>query len=455
MYEVKAINESEEIYLNIVSTELDAPRITGTIKQGINVIDSFTFTIYPNHQAYNSIHPFLTKITVFNTKTHKYEFVGRVLMTKKRMESSGLISTEVVCESELGYLNDSITKYGEYHDTSVRDYLQIILDNHNKQSSGLISTEVVCESELGYLNDSITKYGEYHDTSVRDYLQIILDNHNKQVSEDKQFQVGIVEVEENLYRYLGYDKTFTTIKDKLLDRLGGELRVRYDNGIRYLDYLTEVGEVKKTDIRLAKNLITIEQEQDPSEIISRLIPLGTKLDNGTEERLTISEINGGINYIDDEDAIAKFGIIVDSQTWDDVAIAENLLDKAKKFQKENNRIKKAHKLSALDLSLIGLDIDSFELGNYHPVINPLMDIDETLRIIELSALDLSLIGLDIDSFELGNYHPVINPLMDIDETLRIIEKSIIIESPESSTLLMKPCGLLRNQSSSKVLNLQP
>lgn len=309
MYEVKAINESEEIYLNIVSTELDAPRITGTIKQGINVIDSFTFTIYPNHQAYNSIHPFLTKITVFNTKTHKYEFVGRVLMTKKRMESSGLISTEVVCESELGYLNDSITKYGEYHDTSVRDYLQIILDNHNKQ-----------------------------------------------VSADKQFQVGIIEVEENLYRYLGYDKTFATIKDKLIDRLGGELRVRYDNGIRYLDYLTQIGEVKTTDIRLAKNLITIEQEQDPSEIISRLIPLGTKLDNGTEERLTISEVNNGINYIDDEDAISKFGIVVDSQTWDDVTIPGNLLDKAKKFQKENNRIKKAHKLSALDLSLIGLDL---------------------------------------------------------------------------------------------------
>ncbi len=260
MYEVKAVNTSEEIYLNIVSTEPDAPRITGTIKQGINVIDSFTFTIYPNHQAYNSIHPFLTKITVFNTKTNKYEFVGRVLMMKKRMESSGLISTEVVCESELGYLNDSITGYGEYHDTSVRDYLQIILDNHNKQ-----------------------------------------------VSADKQFQVGIVEVEENLYRYLGYDKTFATIKDKLLDRLGGELRVRYDNGIRYLDYLTEVGEEKKTDIRLAKNLITIEQEQDPSDIISRLIPLGNKISDDTEERLTISEVNNGINYIDDDCGFKHMG----------------------------------------------------------------------------------------------------------------------------------------------------
>ncbi len=348
MYEVKAINASEEIYLNIVSTEPDAPRITGTIKQGINVIDSFTFTIYPNHPAYNSLHPFSTKITVFNTKTHKYEFVGRVLMTKKRMETSGLISKEVVCESDLGYLNDSITEYGEYHDTSVRDYLQIILDNHNNQ-----------------------------------------------VSADKQFQVGIVEVEENLYRYLGYDKTFATIKDKLIDRLGGELRVRYDNGIRYLDYLTEVGEVKKTDIRLAKNLITIEQEQDPSDIISRLIPLGNKISDDTEERLTISEVNNGINYIDDEDAITKFGIIVGSNTWDDVTLATNLLTKGKEFQKENNRIKKAHKLSALDLSLIGLDIDSFELGNYHPVINP---------------------------------------LMQIDETLKIIEKTIIIESPESSTL---------------------
>ncbi len=348
MYEVKAINASEEIYLNIVSTEPDAPRITGTIKQGINVIDSFTFTIYPNHPAYNALHPFSTKITVFNTKTRKYEFVGRVLMTKKRMESSGLISTEVVCESELGYLNDSITQYGEYHDTSVRDYLQIILDNHNKQ-----------------------------------------------VSADKQFQVGIVEVEENLYRYLSYDKTFATIKDKLLDRLGGELRIRYENGIRYLDYLTEIGEVKTTDIRLAKNLITIEQEQDPSDIISRLIPLGNKIGDDTEERLTISEVNHGINYIDDEEAIAKFGIIVGSETWDDVTLASNLLTKGKEFQKENNRIKKAHKLSALDLSLIGLDIDSFELGNYHPVINP---------------------------------------LMQIDETLRIIEKSIIIESPESSTL---------------------
>ena len=45
-----------------------------------------------------------------------------------------------------------------------------------------------------------------------------------------------------------------------------------------------------------------------------------------------------------------------------------------------------------------------------------------------------MIGLDLDTFEVGNYYPVINPLMGIDEELRVTSKTIIIESPESSSL---------------------
>src|SRR5699024_3731120 len=53
---------------------------------------------------------------------------------------------------------------------------------------------------------------------------------------------------------------------------------------------------------------------------------------------------------------------------------------------------------------------------------------------EISALDLSLIGLDIDSFDVGNSHPVINPIMNIDERLRIIGKTTDINSPEDASL---------------------
>ena len=45
-----------------------------------------------------------------------------------------------------------------------------------------------------------------------------------------------------------------------------------------------------------------------------------------------------------------------------------------------------------------------------------------------------MIGLDLDTFEVGNYYPVVNPLMGIDEELRVTSKTIIIESPESSSL---------------------
>ena len=192
---------------------------------------------------------------------------------------------------------------------------------------------------------------------------------------------------DSLYRYLGYDKTFNTIKEKLIDRLGGELRVRYEDGIRYLDYVQAIGELKETEIVLSKNLITLEQERDPSEIITRLIPLGEKLED-SEARLTIESINDGLNYIDDVEAIEEFGIIADSVSFDNVTIVENLLSKGKAYLKENNRIKKKHKIDALDLSIIGLDIDSFNIGNAHRVVNPVMGIDEELRIIE-KTLDIN------------------------------------------------------------------
>lgn len=343
MYEVKIINDSNETIINAVSTSSEAPRITGQCKFGINTIDSFSFTMLPNNQGYNSLKDLKTLVEIKNIKTNEIKFKGRVL-----------------------------------------------IQTPNMSSSGLLSKSVICESELGYLMDSVQSYGEYHNITVRGFLELIIDNHNKQVSEGKHFTVGIVDVIDNndsLYRYLGYDKTLDTIKDKLIDRLGGELKIRYEDGVRYLDYVQAIGEKKDTEIVLAKNLVTIEQERDPSDVITRLIPLGTKLED-SDERLTISSINNGLVYIDDEEAISELGIIVNTVSYDDVTVVENLLRKGKEYLKENNKIKKKHKVTALDLSTIGLDIDSFEVGNIYRVINPLMNIDEDLRVIE-KTLDIN------------------------------------------------------------------
>ena len=412
MYDVKLINNNVETYINVTSADQKAPRITGSIKQGINVIDSFTFDIYPNNPGYKQIYPLKTRVEVENSLTGRVEFIGRVLIAKPSLASTGELKMSVICESELGYLMDS----------------------------------------------SVT-YAEYRNISVKDYLKKLIDNHNSQVDENKRFKVGIVDVKSNLYRYWGYDKTFDTLKEDLLDKLGGELRVRYKDGVRYLDYLTEMGERKETVIQLAKNLVTIEQERDPSEIISRLIPLGAKLSDDTDERLTISDVNGGSIYIDDKEAIEAFGIICATKTWDDVTLSTNLIRKGREFQQENNRIKKSHKIEAVDLSLIGLDLDTFEVGNYYPVVNPLMGIDEELRVIsktiiiespESSSLEIGDKFEDIKDYQLQAVKTS-DELVSVKNTVQTTVKSITTVSTE----LMKTTEVLQgtNTTMTDVVNV--
>ena len=347
MYLVIIINDNVETVINAASTDINAPHITGTVKQGINSIDSFSFTILPKNQGFNLIKPMKTLVKVLNSKTNKYEFIGRVLKPSGNMDSSGMTSKTYVCESELAFLIDSTQVYGEYHNITPEQYLKIMLDRHNSNRE-----------------------------------------------DHKKFKLGNVTVKDNndsLYKNIAYDSTWKNINDDLIDRYGGELQIRYVGDEKYLDYLTEIGEVKETEIRLGRNIKDITNDIDPTSYITRLYPLGNKLKTtdaegnevDSEERLTIASVNNGLDYIDDEEAIAQFGIIEGFVTWDDVTDAANLLKKGQSYI-SSQRIVISNKITALDLSLIGLDIDSFEVGNYYPLKHELLDIDYNVRIIEKS-----------------------------------------------------------------------
>lgn len=348
MYRVSIHNGNQETVIHSDKFN-DIKLESGSIKQGINTADSFIFSILPFNRGYNQLFPLKTLIKIKNTLTNHYEFEGRILSPTENMEESGAFSKSYVCESELGYLNDSRQRHGEYHDITVRGFLQVIIDNHNADVA----------------DDPI----------------------------DKTFEVGIVDVDSTtgtLYRYLGYEKTFDAIDDKLIKRLGGELRVRKENGVRYIDYVQSIGEHKTTEIKLSKNLKTITKEVDPTKIVTRLIPLGERIESEDEEatdaseaRLTIESVNGGKDYIVDEAMEQALGtIIYGSETWDDITQPNILKTRGDQWLVENNRIKAQHKLSALDLSIIGIDPDAYVVGNWYPVVNPVMEIDESLRVIQ-------------------------------------------------------------------------
>lgn len=347
MYRVKILNDGEELIIHHPHFN-DLKLSTGQIKQGINVAAGFTFSILPHNPGYNLLRPLKTLITVDNMKTGKTEFDGRILMPTESMSDSGAFTKSFVCESELAYLYDSCQRHGEYHNISIRDFLEVIVANHNK---------------------------DIEDDEI-----------------DKKFLVGnvtVTDTNDSLYRYLGYESTLDTIHDKLINRLGGELVVRKENGIRYLDYLAIAGEVKSTEIRLAKNLKSVQKETDPSDIITKLIPLGQTIESedetvtdASQARLTIASVNDGKDFIIDEVARKNFTIQTKSVNFDDITQPSNLLSAGQAYLRENNRIKVKYSVSALDLSLIDLDTDAFDTGNFYPLINSAMGINETLRVVE-------------------------------------------------------------------------
>ena len=241
---------------------------------------------------------------------------------------------------------------------------------------------VYCEGELSYLIDSIVRPYSYQGDVEKLFKQYV-NSHNSQVEEEKRFAIGKVTVTDpNDYitrESSEYPSSFDEMNSKLVNLLGGYLRPRLSGGIRYLDYVTEYGDISDQTIEFGKNLLDISEYISAEDVFTVLIPLGPEQqdENGNSSgRLTISSVNGGKDYIEDEDAIKLFGRIVKVQTWDDVTIASNLLSKGEQFLKQGIEMAISITIKALDLHLIGVDVSRIKLGDYVRVVSYPHNIDQ-------------------------------------------------------------------------------
>jgi len=372
---------------NIV-TELhgyDEKLKSGSVVKGINTIDSFSFTLLPANKCFSKIHDSQTLVSVYNTNRKRYEFHGRVLYSKGAMDSNGLLSKEVVCESFLGFLCDSVQPYVEERNWGVVELLQFILDVHNSQ------VEPYKRFEIG--------------------------------------EVNVVDLNDNLYVGIQRDNSWKTIQDKLIAKLGGEIRFRYVGDVIYLDYLQEIGSRVNTPIELSVNMKSISREDDPTAYISRLIPLGAKLKdeegNESEERIDITTVNNGVNYIESEEAVKMYGIRYGYVLFDDVYLPTNLLRKGQEYLAQNNKVQVKYSITALDLSLLGLCIDDFDVYNWHPIKNKLLVIDDESRIIKKT---IDVVNYNISSsIEVGDNFKTLSDL-EIERDNAIKDASQKIES---------------------------
>ncbi|MGX7378748.1 phage tail spike protein [Carnobacterium maltaromaticum] len=365
MYQVLIKNGPKGDELEIHSPfSNDLKLIEGSIKKGINTFDSFNLSFIPNNPAFGKMKPLTTLIRVFDSQLNKNIFKGRVLIPTDQMESTGEFNCSYTCASDLSYLQDTVQKYAKIQNTTPEQFFRYLIGIHNAQAE-----------------------------------------------EHKRFIVGIVTVTnstDNVYRYVDdMATTWETIQDKLISRIGGEIRVREVNGVNYIDYVTEIGEHVDTTIELAKNLISISKSVDPTEICTRLFPRGERLE-GTEEtnsdasqpRLTIASVNNGKEYIDAPQAlIDEFGIMEKTKEWSEVTQPQILLSKGIEFLNSQKSALTQYRISALDLSLIDLDVRRFEVGSYHFLRNAVMGIDEELRIV---GIGIDIINLSTSDLTFGD-----------------------------------------------------
>ena len=248
---------------------------------------------------------------------------------------------------------------------------------------------VECEGELSYLLDSIQRYHEYHDISVSDYFTDLISKHNADVDQRKRFTVGQVTVtdsNDSLYRYSTYENTWKTIEDRLISRLGGFIRIRHEGGSRYIDYIEDYGHTNTQVIRFGENILDLTREGDCDSLATVIVPLG-KRDEETDERLTISSVNGGKDYIEDSDAIAMYGRIVKVVEYDDVALPENLLRKGQEVLDRQKLLTTTIEITAVDLHLINVEIERCKVGDSIRVVSEPHGLDDYM-VIKKIYLDL-------------------------------------------------------------------
>ena len=268
-------------------------------------------------------------------------------------------------------------------------------DWHNEKA-------ITCEGDLAFLLDSILRPFTFTGTAS-EFLAYVLQLHNAQVDENKRFVAGNVTVEGLItHDATEYQTTKETLEKALLEPFGGYFQTRFADGQAYIDYLVKPTLLSPQTIEFGKNLIDLKRFRKGADIATVIIPLGDKTKdeegNDTGQRLTIASVNGGADFVQDETAIAQYGIIVKSVIFDGVTDATELKAKGQAHLAESVKLPETIELTAADLAVAGVDIASFHLGTMIRVTSKPHGIDQ---LFEVTKLTINLFNPAANKLTLG------------------------------------------------------
>ena len=243
---------------------------------------------------------------------------------------------------------------------------------------------VLCEGELCFLDDAVSRPYLYQDSPAAVFASVI-GVYNSQVEPFKQFKVGTVTVTDpNEYIRLESENAESVLAtvNKLLERCGGYVVFTTDtDGARVINWYATLGYRSGQVIEFGENLLDFSRGGSNPELATAVLPYGAK-DGGNGKRVTIESVNGEKDYIQDDEAVELRGFIIKPVVWDDVTEPANLLQKAQAWLAANRYIVTTLQLTALDLSYMDKNIDSYQVGDTIRVLSRPHKVDEDFLLTE-------------------------------------------------------------------------
>lgn len=340
--------------------------VHGEIKQAVNSIHELEFAIPLDHTMYQKMVPFKSIIEVVNLRDNEVEFVGRVLTTTNEMSTNGFVQ-KVVCEDFLSYLHDSAQWFQKLANKGTEDYFRIIFESANSQ--------------------------------IEEFKRITPRNITVHGKSDRPF------------RYIGYDSSWDTVRDRIVNNIGGYLTLRELNTKLYIDWTKDIGTTKESPIKLGQNIKSASREVDFDGLATIIVPIGADLQSQnqgqdedqspdvTRAQLDIRSVNDGKMYLADEDLIKEFGFIRKSVIWTEIDNPSILLARGKQYLRNQKIALAKWTISAVERYLIDSRYSKFKIGNKHKIINAPLSGIETLQILEkkIDILNPQSVDLTIGS----------------------------------------------------------
>lgn len=230
---------------------------------------------------------------------------------------------------------------------------------------------IVCEDFLGVFNDTIVRPYSWTGTAS-DLLRYFVNQHNSQVN-DPKFMISDVycDINDEIVRTsVLYDKTWTNIKTKLIDKIGGFMWIEYNENEQAVLYYSrssrsELHNKPTQKVKFSKNIVSYNVDVNADKLYTACVPLGCRIETDQgQQRLTISDVNDGKDFLVNETAVALYGIIyapVSSTTWDDITIPSNLLLRGQEWiANATAKFIRSISISSIDTSSIDTDLQAYD-----------------------------------------------------------------------------------------------